>query len=648
MKNAYSFVFFSILLLATVANSSTAAQLSMDQEIVQEAQKATDIINSNQILKLWQNESTHSGIGVVQDVSCKLEELGKGQTIFTYAELLVEVPLTDNLNSEQIVVAKYLGGQTDNLTLTVDMLWPYFLNDTVTPPSMFDLSKGQTVMFFIKEPANTLSGYIPYATTETRQEPLMLLSSEPHPTTPVQESEGYGFETKSDCRHIDWSDMPWQYQIDPDGTPDIAGDAEFSAIQAAFSTWENAPCCGVDFTEGNRYNPGNYWQNYSVTDDHNSIGWVSTFDDHPLYPLALGLTWARDVDGKMYETDVVLNDEYDWTLDAEATWWDGSDIDAQSTLTHEIGHVIGLSDLTITGNEDQTMWYQADYGNSKRTLDWGDLNGAHYLYPVHNDGGSGGDGSNTFSGATLVQRNEWYYGRLCRLPPENHTLDTVDYFKFYAVQGQWITIVLNPPDNADFDLELYNPSAYLVAYSRQDGSGIQEVINIESMEASGYWRIRICTSETSAKESNGQYGFKIYDYLSRYVSSIEYSGAIWGLGGAYDEQNMIGSSPDGNYAIIYGYYGAGTIVACLNNEMTTDSYVYFYGYSWTPTCLVHVYVSLNYNYDWRLVNSVLVYEGPPSTIYVGSTSGAYRYIAFAVYSETDPASLCVDCVIATP
>jgi len=128
MENIYSFSLLSILLLATVTASSTAAHMSMDQETIPEAQKATDIINSNQILRLWQNESTHSGIGVVQDVTCKLEELGNGQTIFTYVEISIDVPLTDNLNSKQIVVAKYLGGQTDNLTLTVDMLWPYFPN----------------------------------------------------------------------------------------------------------------------------------------------------------------------------------------------------------------------------------------------------------------------------------------------------------------------------------------------------------------------------------------------------------------------------------------------------------------------------------------------------------------------------------------
>ena len=110
VKNTYSFALLSVILFATIAPSFVTAQVNMDQEAMQEVQKATDIINANQILKSWQNESTQIGIGTVQGVTCKLEDLGKGQTIFTYAQISVEVPLTDTLNKEQIIVAKYVGG----------------------------------------------------------------------------------------------------------------------------------------------------------------------------------------------------------------------------------------------------------------------------------------------------------------------------------------------------------------------------------------------------------------------------------------------------------------------------------------------------------------------------------------------------------
>jgi hypothetical protein len=644
-KNVYSFALLSILLCATVVASSVAAQVSTDQKTKQEARNATDIINANQILKLWQNESTQVGIGTVQDVTCKLEELGKGQTIFTYAEISVEVPLTDNLIPEQIIVAKYLGGQTEKLTLRVDILWPFFPNDTVTPPSMFRLSKGQSILFFVEEATNTLAGYLPYKTANSADiDHLKLLSTEPQPTTGVPESDGYGFAANfaSWGDYIEWSDLPWQYQIDPDGTPDILGNNEFEAIRAAFSTWENAPYCGVDFVEGNQYDPGDTLQDYATPDGHNSIGWVPDFQGNS-HPLALGLSYNDPQGaGHIIETNVILNDYYTWRLGDWLPW--EYVFDVQSTLTHEIGHAIGLADLYAAGNEQQTMWNTGPYRSTdQRSLEWGDFNGAHYLYPEHDDAGSGGDAGDSYIQATYVNRNVWYYGRLCNLPGD---LDNYDYFKFYATSGMAVFVRLYPPTNANFDLELRDPNNNLVAYSRNEGNGAEELIIRSPMGISGFWYVTIYTSETNRQESNGQYQFFISDYGAKYVSSIYWAGWLSGLGYVLNAPYETGSSPDGSYAGIYTLYegDAATIMGYLNSPTYYPSNIYIYGYS-TGNPHVFVYVSQNANYDWYYVNDLFIQQGLSTTIHLGHTTQQFRYIAIALYNDGGGLNILnIDCV----
>ena len=58
-------------------------------------------------------------------------------------------------------------------------------------------------------------------------------------------------------------------------------------------------------------------------------------------------------------------------------------IDLQSTLTHEIGHALGLGHSDIA---EATMAPSIIGGDiSKRTLDQDDINGICALYPVHDD-----------------------------------------------------------------------------------------------------------------------------------------------------------------------------------------------------------------------------------------------------------------------
>lgn len=300
------------------------------------------------------------------------------------------------------------------------------------------------------------------------------------------------------------SNFPVRFNIDPDGTSDCTG--EFDAVRAAFNTWENDIFSGIDFTDngtGINYSVNDFLgQNPPHWEGMEVATWLTTADD-----FVAACFINNNTNTHINETDIVLQDRLTWCIGAQAGMFD-----VQSVATHEIGHMVGLQDLYDGTNSAQTMYHSGSRNDiSLRSLEWGDENGAHYVYPVHNDANSGGDGSNTFSGAGSIAKNIWYKGRLCDLPTPDHTLDTQDYYKFYAGSSARLAFTLFPPSNADFDLELYDPDGNLVDYSRNRGDGVSETIAREGMGKTGYWRIRVYRYTTGGKGGNGRYQFKYQD-----------------------------------------------------------------------------------------------------------------------------------------
>lgn len=625
---------------------------------VQETQRANETISANQILKQWQNESNQIGVGTVLDVTCRLEEFGDGQTIFSYAQILVNVPLTSNLNAKQTIVAKYLGGQVDNQALRVDFLWPYFPDDTITPPCVYRLSKGQSVMFFAKEDAKVLTGYISYATIDAaaNEDAPMVLTAESQPTTGIAESAGHGFAANFDTYgdYIPWSSMPWHYQFDSDGgTADIAGSQEFDAVRAAFDTWEDDPFSAIAFyEESSQFDPGDDVQSYTHRDYHNSVGCIPNFQGYG-NPNAAGFCWSFPVTdpGHIVETDIAFND----ALDGKLNWAIGvvlGGLDVQSVATHEIGHALGLADLDYSSNSIETMHPPITLLTiGHRSIEWGDRNGVHYLYPEHADAGLVGDASDTCVGATLIQTNQEYTGRLCYLPGD---IDANDYYQFYIAAGATITIYLNMQAYADFSLELRDSNNMLYDYSSNSGAGYQEIIVFQIPTGiSGYWRIRVFSYESDPQLDSGEYSLMISDFTSKYISSVTWSGGLRGSGTVFGENDIVGSSPNTYCAEIYcpGNGDAAAIIGYLNAQVSGTSNIYVYGCrDWEGDAYIDVYVAQNGNNDWVSV-ATNFYVNPTSqeTIHVGSTTQSYRYVCISVYNNQyyNPAIVYVDCVIAT-
>ncbi len=138
----------------------------------------------------------------------------------------------------------------------------------------------------------------------------------------------------------------------------------YAFVQGA-RAWNVVSCSDFRFAYGgirNRTVPSN--------DDLQVVKW-DTCD-----PGVLGVTYLV-TNGPNRECDMIMCTGWDWNCGPGPTGW--SEIDIQSVVCHELGHVLGLGHSSYTA---ATMYAYMNYGDdSKRTLHFDDIDGLCYLYP---------------------------------------------------------------------------------------------------------------------------------------------------------------------------------------------------------------------------------------------------------------------------
>jgi hypothetical protein len=130
---------------------------------------------------------------------------------------------------------------------------------------------------------------------------------------------------------IRWS-SPINYFVTSRGVTNVTPVQLQSVLAQSFSTWTTVvPSVSATFSGFTNAEP--------VREDGAT---VIGFQEHPELDRTLGLT-AFTVDrtsGQLVEADVFLNSLFDWST---APAGEPNKFDVQSTLTHEIGHVLGLA-----------------------------------------------------------------------------------------------------------------------------------------------------------------------------------------------------------------------------------------------------------------------------------------------------------------
>ena len=218
-----------------------------------------------------------------------------------------------------------------------------------------------------------------------------------------------------------WPGREYVYQLDAAGSSRTPGDSEFAAIDAAVGSWRalSATCSDYAFTRGPDIQDPQVGYDKDSKDNQNVITFRESdcndvvpadapclADDtcanvykcweHGSFVIGLTTTTFSFRTGYILDADIELNAAGEGrgflftTVDSPPCGWDGDSspstdcvaADVQNTVTHEMGHVIGLDHVFSSEAVGSTMEPTAPPGEThKRIIDAGSAEGFCSAYP---------------------------------------------------------------------------------------------------------------------------------------------------------------------------------------------------------------------------------------------------------------------------
>ena len=215
-----------------------------------------------------------------------------------------------------------------------------------------------------------------------------------------------------------WSTRGHSFQIDAAGTPDVAGDAAFTAIRNSFATWGQVSCSDLVFPDlGLSQNPADRVVGYFPGQVNRNLvlfrikncdaagvvpagdacltqgGCGNKYDcwQHGGVVIAITTTTSNRNTGEITDSDIEINDSpapdgtkfiftaVDSPVCTAPNQTGCVRMDIQNTVTHEAGHSIGLDH---TDDPTATMYATAPEGEtSKRQLHPDDIRAVCAIYP---------------------------------------------------------------------------------------------------------------------------------------------------------------------------------------------------------------------------------------------------------------------------
>lgn len=167
----------------------------------------------------------------------------------------------------------------------------------------------------------------------------------------------------------------WTYNLNTSSVPGTIGSTSLVNLSSqSFTTWQAVTNAKVNFIEG-----ANVYTNRKVYDGKNIIAWGSA----PSSALAVTYIWYYPSTGLAAEVDTIMNKKFvwSWTPFASGVCGLSNTYDAQNILTHELGHWVGLKDMSSTDYQHATMYgYGSKAEIKKDTLTQGDKASSQALY----------------------------------------------------------------------------------------------------------------------------------------------------------------------------------------------------------------------------------------------------------------------------
>lgn len=177
-------------------------------------------------------------------------------------------------------------------------------------------------------------------------------------------------------RPIRWYEPEVMVLVDEKGTGDVEGDGEFEAILTSLSTWNDVDCPHPVLVNAGTVSgavPGeNNKDNLVIWEDETQ--WIHV--DRPKV-IALTTLYFNDSNGQVAKFDMEFADhKFIFTVTDEPL---ETHTDVENTVTHEMGHVLGLDHSSVA---DATMFFQTDqfFPFAMRSLHEDDIEGLCSVY----------------------------------------------------------------------------------------------------------------------------------------------------------------------------------------------------------------------------------------------------------------------------
>jgi len=177
---------------------------------------------------------------------------------------------------------------------------------------------------------------------------------------------GYSIKYTQAGIPLRWASGTVECTMDPRGTHDLPGQAASGSLRATLATWNAIADSPVRLVVSDGGDP-----------TPTRVEWRPDWEDQP-EALALTIVTYEVDTGLILDAEIWFNDEVTWTV-AEGGHGEGERYDVQNTLTHEVGHLLGLAHEM--DEQEATMYpLSAAWETRKRDLETDDLAGFAYLY----------------------------------------------------------------------------------------------------------------------------------------------------------------------------------------------------------------------------------------------------------------------------
>lgn len=191
---------------------------------------------------------------------------------------------------------------------------------------------------------------------------------------------------------IEWPVRCVKYRINEDGSEQFGStDGKISdrlknLVEQAFQSWNDPDCAGFAMVNGGltSNDRARYKQNQGIEGNMNLVVWRDDSWPYQRSRAAFALTSVTydSNEAVITDADIEINSaNYDFAhLQKSQVGSDNAKVDLLNTLTHEVGHFVGLDH---PNNPDATMYGKAPPGEiQKRNLSQDDVRGLCTIYPT--------------------------------------------------------------------------------------------------------------------------------------------------------------------------------------------------------------------------------------------------------------------------